>query len=239
MGSATSARWGRVLIDVCTQNDFLDAGAILQVSNRETLVRNLKRIFQWIRLHGLGTVSCIESHRPTEMLTGFPLHCIDDTPGQAKPEFTLLPPWFLVEADNCLCLPPDLCAKYRQVIFRKRGRDVLGNPKADRFLTHLGADEVIICGVGLERAIRSLALGLLARHQRVTVVIDACGYWSQADADLASRQLAAKGIRLLTTEELITAPVPTRRPKSRTRARRNRHHPAPFTYGRSQSGAKT
>lgn len=227
MGNKSSVKWSRVLVDVCVQRDFLDTGAILQVCNHERLIANLRRIFHWAKLNGLGVVSSVESHRPTEMPKGFPLHCIDDTPGQRKPPFALLEPWFLIEADNCLSLPPDLCTTYRQLIFRKRGRDVLGNPKADRFLTHLTPDEFILCGVGLERPIRVLALGLLARHKRVTVVADACGFWSAADADLSQRQLAAKGIKLVTTEELVASPaVVAPRAKSRVPAMRNRHHPA-------------
>ena len=231
MGNNTSVKWSRVLVDVCTQRDFLDAGAILQVCNREKLVENLRRIFNWAGATGVGVVSSVESHRPTEMLKGFPLHCIDDTPGQRKLSFTLLEPWFLVEADNYLSLPPDLCTNYRQLVFRKRSRDVLGNPKADRFLTHLAADEFILCGVGLERAIKSLALGLLARHQKVAVLADACGFWSPADAELSSRQLAAKGIKLMLTQELLAQPPsPSRRAKSRMRSVRNRHHPAQSGY---------
>jgi len=104
----------------------------------------------------------------------------------------LLSPRTIVETDNYLSLPPDLQANNRQLIFRKRTRDILSNPKADRFLTHWRPEEYILVGVGLERAIRGLALGLLARHKTVTVVTDACGYWSSGDADLVLRQLGAR-----------------------------------------------
>lgn len=228
MGIKPSVKWSRVLVDVCVQRDFLDTGAILQVSNHEGLVDNLRQVFNWVKLNNIGVVSSVESHRPTEMPKGFPLHCIDDTPGQRKPTFALLEPWCLIEADNGFALPLDLCASYRQVIFRKRGRDVLGNPKADRFFTHLGADEFVLCGVGLERSIKVLALGLLARHKRVTVVADACGFWSTADSELSYRQLAAKGIRLVSTQELTTPPIVVATPRAKSRVpagRRNRHHP--------------
>ncbi|MBI4578356.1 MAG: isochorismatase family protein, partial [Planctomycetes bacterium] len=208
-----AAKWDRVLIDVCTQRDFLDPGAILQVANRAALVSKLKHIFDWARRNRIGVCSSVESHRPSEPLAGFPLHCIDGTPGQAKPEFAYLHPWILVEVDNSLSLPPDLRENYHQLIFRKRARDVLSNPKADRFLTQFKADEFIIFGVGLERAIRCLALGLLARHKPVTVVSDACGYWSAPEGDLALRQLAAKHIRLVTAQELIAPPPPPTRSK--------------------------
>lgn len=230
MGSKrVKVKWNRVLIDICTQRDFLAPGAILQVANRDALIPKLEQVFAWARREGVGTFSSVESHRRSEPLAGFPLHCIDGTPGQEKLEFTYIHPWILVEVDNTLALPPNLRERYHQLIFRKRARDVLSNPKADRFLTQLEADEFIIFGVGLERAIRSLALGLLARHKHVTVVQDACGCWSPADSDLALRQLGAKGIRLVTTEELIAPPAPVvrnfpRRPILSVRSRR-KHSP--------------
>jgi nicotinamidase-related amidase len=222
----------RLLLDICTQRDFLIQGAILQVANLKTLVPNIKQLFAWIRDGRHPVFSSVESHRLSEPSNGFPLHCIDDTPGQKKMSFTLLSGYTFVETDNYLSLPATvhtMHGKYQQLIFRKRSRDVLGNPKADRFLTQYEADEFIIFGVGLERAIKALALGLQSRHKNVTVVSDGCGYWSSADADLALRQLEAKGIRLATTEELTAqATEPARqvetRPGSKTSTDNKQKH---------------
>ncbi len=220
----------RLLLDICTQRDFLVQGAILQVANLKTLVPNLKQIFAWIRTGPYPVFSSMESHRTSEPANGFPLHCIDDTPGQKKMSFTLLAGFTIVETDNYLSLPADVHSmhgKYQQLIFRKRSRDVLGNPKADRFLTQYEADNFIIFGVGLDRAIKALALGLQSRHKRVTVVSDGCGFWSPADADLALRQLEAKGIQLVTTEELTaTVPQPTRQIVTRRQRRGTKHVPS-------------
>lgn len=216
--------WRRVLLDVCTQHDYLGPGGLVQVINRETTVDNLRDVFRWAISNRIPIVSAMESHRRSELANGFPLHCIDGTPGQKKLPFTLNPPVLAVEADNYLSLPPDIMTAYRQIVFRKRSREFLNNPKADRFLTQLPAEEFIIVGVGLDRTIKTLALGLLARHKpMVTVVTDACGYWSAADADLAGRQLAAKGVRVLKTAELVVPPPvissghPSRSSRSRSR----------------------
>lgn len=230
MGSeGTIFSWNRVLVDICTQRDFLDPGAILQVANRETLVPRLQQVFDWARRTKIGMFSSVESHRPSEPLGGFPLHCIDNTPGQTKPDYAYLHPHLLIEVDNSLALASNLGEKYQQLIFRKRARDVLSNPKADRFLTSLRVSEFIIFGVGLERAIRALALGLLGRHKHVTVVADACGFWNAADADLVMRQLAAKHVRIVTTDELTAPPEvaparhQTRRPLLSRCGPRSRH----------------
>jgi hypothetical protein len=79
----------------------------------------------------------------------------------------------------------------------------LANPKADRFLTHLPAEEFIVMGNGLECAVKAVTLGLLARNKRVGVLLDACGYWDAASADLSTRQIAAKGARLMLVSELL------------------------------------
>jgi len=232
--------WNRVLIDVCTQRDYLEAGAIMQVVNRNELLSNLRLLFGWATTTGIPVVSLIESHRSTEPINGFPLHCIDGTPGQWKPSFTLLEPRLLIETDNYLNLPPDIRKKYRQLLFRKRTRDILSNPKADRFLTQLKTQEFILFGVGVERAIKGLALGLLARHKTVAVISDACGYWSAADGDLALLQMVAKGIRSTTTAELTAPPEVPQTPAKRLHRRSliKRHHPHQAT-GASKRRSKT
>jgi len=225
-------KWNRVLIDVCTQRDFLESGAILQVADLDKLIPHLQAVFCWAESARIPIVSSVESHRPAEPFNGFPLHCIDGTPGQQKLSFTLLSPWVMVENDNYLSLPPDLQKEYRQLIFRKRTREVLSNPKTDRFLTQLDTEEMIICGVGLERPIKALALGLLARHKSVTVITDACGYWSLGDADLALRQLAAKRVRLVKTARLTARDGRPKGTLARRRRLRYRHHPAKATPAR-------
>lgn len=209
-------RWDRILLDICTQRDYLEPGAILQVANLKNLVPNLRRLFEWVVAARIAVCSAVESHRPAEPVNGYPLHCIDGTVGQTKLAFTLLTPRAIVETDNYLSLPSDIQRKWAQIIFRKRTRDVLGNPKADHFLTRSDAGEFILCGVGLEHAIKALALGLRARHKSVTLVSDACGYWSSADADLAVRQMIAKGVRITSVAE-ITAPAPSPRRPHRPR----------------------
>ncbi len=215
--------WRRVLLDICTQEDYLGPRGVVPVANRDSMVENLRDVFRWVQSNRVPVVSAMESHRRSELSNEFPLHCIDGTPGQRKLPFTLLSPILAVEADNYLSLPPDIMTAYRQVVFRKRSREFLSNPKADRFLTQLRTDEIIIVGIGLDRTLKSLALGLLARHKpAVTVVTDACGFWSAADADLATRQLAAKGVRVVRTAELVVPPpVVTPRP-SRSRRSRSR-----------------
>lgn len=194
-----------VLIDLNTQHDFFAETAPCRVANADLLLHNLRRIIAWARRNQAPVISSLDSHRVQEPTRfGLPRHCLDGTPGQAKLHFTLCPNHIAVEGDNTFSVPLDLFQRHQQVIFRKRTPDLFGNPKADRFLTQLNVKEYVIFGLGLECSVKSLALGLLARHRRTTIVEDGCGHWNPAAADYSRRQLVAKGAKLVTVDELLT-----------------------------------
>ncbi len=192
-----------VLVDFCTQRDFCTETGAFPVANLAEVVPAFRRVFAWAEANNAPMISALDSHRRWELhRDGIEVHCFDGSEGQRKLDFTLLPRHFMVEGDNTLCVPIDLFDRYQQVVFRKRTEDLLANPKADRFLTQLPVAEVILFGNGLENSIRALTLALLARNKRVTVVLDACGYWSAPESELALRQIWAKGVTLTTVDEL-------------------------------------
>jgi len=203
-----------VIIDLNTQRDFCDSNGAYPVCNIDRLLPALRSVVTWARQNDAPVISSLESHRQWEVTRdGLPvLCCIDGTPGQRKVDFTLFPDRVCVEVDNTLAVPFDLFGECQQVIFRKRTDDLLANPKAERFLTHLSVDEFVIVGNGLESAVKAVTLGLLARNKRVTVVLDACGYWDIACADFAVRQIAAKGAGIVTVDALLTRVLPRRCP---------------------------
>ncbi len=136
-------------------------------------------------------------------MTSAPVHCVDGSTGQQKMPFTRFPQCARIEVDNTLSIPLDLFRRFQQVLFRIRTDDLLNNPKADRFVTQLPVKEFVVYGNALEYSVKALVLGLLARDKVVTVVQDACGFWNPAAADLAIRQMEAKGAQLVTVDELL------------------------------------
>jgi nicotinamidase-related amidase len=193
-----------VVIDLNTQRDFLDANGAYPVLNQAELIPSLRRVIAWTKRNHCPVVSAIDAHRHLELRTeSEPVHCLDGTRGQLKLGFTLFPLHDRIEYDNTLAVPLDLFDHFQQIIFRKRNPDLLSNPKADQFLTELDVREFVVFGSGLETSVKILALGLLARNRKVTVVHDACGYWDKTRADLACRQLEAKGARLLGVDDLL------------------------------------
>jgi len=193
-----------VVVDVNTQWDFCDPKGALPVDHLGELIPQFRHMIAWTKRNSVPIVSSIESHRPFELSdSGYPIHCVDGSGGQHKLDFTIFPLHIRVEADNTLSIPIDLFGRYQQVIFRKRTDDLMGNPKADRLLSHLPVQEYILFGTGIECSVKTLALALLTRGKQVSVVVDACGFWNRATADLALRQVAAKGAKLVTVCELL------------------------------------
>jgi nicotinamidase-related amidase len=194
-----------VAIDLNTQRDFCESDRAFPVANHEQLIPSLRRVVAWIKRNQTPVISSIEAHREYELSdSGNPIHCVDGSDGQEKLEFTIFDNRKYVPSDNTLALPVDLFASYQQVIFWKRADDLLTNPKADRLISHVPVGEFLLFGVGVESSIKALTLALLARSKRVSVVIDACGFWSEATADQALRQLEAKGALLVTVEQLLS-----------------------------------
>jgi nicotinamidase-related amidase len=194
----------RVLVDMNTQCDFLLPIGAVPVANRIQILPNIRRLMTWARLQGLPIISTLECHRPAESANGLPPHCIDRTAGQRKLPFTLMPKRIILHGDNTLDLPLDPFRRYQQLIFTKRMLDFLSNPKADRLINSLSAKCLIVFGNIAEKCVKAAVLGLLTRRHRTVVVADACGFWCPADADLAFRQMEAKGALLVTAEQLCT-----------------------------------
>jgi len=205
LGSNNGQVHACVAIDLNTQNDFCCVDGARPVLNAEEQCPALRRVFAWAKRHGTPLISSVESHREREMVQkGHSAFCIDGTPGQNKVEFTLVRSRVVIEFDNTLTIPLDLFSRCQQVVFRQRGQDILGNPKAERFLNQLPTREFIIFGNVLEGSVKTLALGLAAREKNVSVVVEACGHWNQAAADLSHRQLLAKNVNIITIDELVT-----------------------------------
>ena len=100
-------------------------------------------------------------------------------------------------------MPVDLLQKHRQVILRKRGIDPFAEPRIDRLLSEVQADEFILIGAGAEGAIKATALGLLRRGKTVRIVIDAVGSHNSRETKMGLRKMQTKGARLTLTKTLV------------------------------------
>ena len=129
-------------------------------------------------------------------------YCAEGTGWQKKIPYTLLNNRASFQVDSNTDLPMDILRRHRQVILHKRCTDPFEEPRIDRLLSELRANEFILIGASIEGAVKAMALGLLQRGRKVSVVIDAVGSQNKKEARLALRKMEAKGARLIETKKL-------------------------------------
>jgi nicotinamidase-related amidase len=155
----------------------------------------------WARRRGVPIISTAEVHPDNngEIEIGY---CIDGTDGQKKIRYTLFNNRVSFAADGNTDLPRDMLRRYRQVILHKRCVDPFNEPRIDRLLSEVRANEFIVIGTSLEGAVEATVLGLLQRGKKVTIIVDAVGSHNKREAKLALRKMETKGAKVIETRKL-------------------------------------
>lgn len=195
------ARRKQILIDIDTQKDFLLVSGKACVKNHRRVLANIRRMMAWARINNIPIISTAEVYvnHNGESVPGY---CIDGTDGQRKVHYTLVNNRISFTADGNTDLPRDIFRRYNQIILHKRCVDPFDEPRIDRLLSEVKANEFILVGTSLEGAIKATALGLLQRGKKVTIVIDATGSHNIGDAKLAIRKMETKGAKVIETKKL-------------------------------------
>jgi nicotinamidase-related amidase len=120
-----------------------------------------------------------------------------------KISYTIRDKHITYSADGCTDLARDIFKQYDQVILHKRCENPFKEPRADRILSELRADEFLVIGALTESAVKATVLGLLARKKYVTVLTDALGSHEKHAAEIALRQMQAKGAKLVEVKTLL------------------------------------
>jgi nicotinamidase-related amidase len=188
----------QVIIDVNTQKDFFLDDGKARVGNRRRILSHIRRVMALARVKKIPVISISEVH--PENNNG--VYCIDGSDGMQKIHYTLMSNHASFAADNNTDLPVDLLRRYHQIILHKRCVDPFEEPRIDRLLSEIRANEFVLIGACIEGAIEATALGLLQRGKKVTVVVDAIGAQDKQKAKHALRKIAAKGARLVETKKL-------------------------------------
>jgi nicotinamidase-related amidase len=196
-------RW-YLLIDVDTQKDFLLPSGRACVRNQTEVLDNIRRVIAWARRENISVISTAEVY-PNNNGCSEMSYCLDGTEGQKKVPCTLLNDRVSFPADNKNALPADVLLAYRQVILHKRCIDPFDEPRIERLLSEVEADEFILMGAGTEGAVRATAMGLLHRGKKVRIIVDALGSHNKREAKLALRKMQAKGAKLVETKDIAGA----------------------------------
>lgn len=195
------ARRKYILVDINTQKDFFLWGGNTCIRNHRRVLANVRRIMAWARHNNIRVISTCEVY-PNNNGNGEINYCIDGTEGQKKIHYTLLSNRTSFAADGSTDLPQDILRRHRQIVLYKRCVDPFEEPRIERLLTEVRADNFILIGASAEGAVKATALGLLQRGKRVSVVADAVGSVNRREARLAFRKMGAKGHKLIETKKL-------------------------------------
>jgi nicotinamidase-related amidase len=189
----------RFVVDVDTQKHFFLNGSKVCVQNHRQVLKNILRVIHWAHLKNVHIISTVQ------ILRRYCNFLIGGTEGQRKVRHTLWRRYISFDATDCTDLVPEIFEEYKQVVFCKRCFDPFKEPRADRMLSEFPADEFILIGAATEGAIKATALGLLARHKKVTVLIDATGSHSKTVGQTTLRLMQQRGAKLATTETILTS----------------------------------
>ncbi|MCP4608881.1 MAG: cysteine hydrolase [Planctomycetes bacterium] len=188
-----------LLVDIDTQRDFLLDRSDACIKNHRKISASIRSVMAWARRENIQIISINGLYCNNNGCNNIDYH-LDSTDGQKKIRYTLLGNRASLPADDSDFMPVDLVQKHRQVILHRRCIDPFDEPKIERLLSEIQADEFILIGVGTEDAVKATALGLLQRGKSVRIVVDALGSHNVREAKLALRKMKTKGAKLLTTK---------------------------------------
>lgn len=190
----------RVLVDIDIQRDAFLANSPNCINNHRRVLANVRRLMGWARLKNIRQISTVRDYYEDE---NHHTHNNPESKCLNKISYTLRGKHITYSADGCTDLPRDVLRQYDQVVLHKRCENPFKEPRADRMLSELRADEFLIMGALTEDAIKATVLGLLARKKYVTVLTDAIGSRERNAAEIALRQMQAKGARLIEVKSLL------------------------------------
>jgi nicotinamidase/pyrazinamidase len=201
----------RILWDVDTQHDFVCSGGRLAVPGAEAAVPAMARLVEAARTAGMPHVASADDHELTDaelsdtpdFETTYPPHCLRGTAGAEKILAT--------RQDDPVPLAlgevPDKWLTGREFLLLKKHFDVFTNPNADRVLSLLDPDEVILFGVATDVCDDAAVRGLLARGRSVTFVEDASRGLDETRSARCTANWRAAGVTFSSVDEAVAAIV--------------------------------
>ncbi|ELS04626.1 nicotinamidase-like amidase [Xenococcus sp. PCC 7305] len=182
------------LIIIDMQNDFVLAGAPMEVAGARAIVPNLKKVLNYFRraswpvFHVIREYradgSDIEKPRRDRFLTD-QSYCVPGTKG-----------WEIIEELN------PVAGEYRLV---KNHFSGFMNTELDFMLRRLEVSNIVVCGVQYPNCIRATIYDGVSLGYDVTLVTDAAGAETEAVAKANIYDISNIGVECITTEQFLLA----------------------------------
>jgi len=191
-----------IVVDVDTQTHFFTNRGIICVQNHRQVLANILRVIKWAKQKNIRMISTVQI-----LPTRFP-YCgshILDLEDQKKVRYTFYKRHASLDATDCTDLPVRILERYDQLVLHKRCFDPFEEPRVDRVLSELQAEEFVLIGAPTEGAVKATALGLLGRRKTVTLLFDATGPYDKTAGKLTLRHMVQRGAKLIGTDRFLAS----------------------------------
>jgi nicotinamidase/pyrazinamidase len=209
-----------ILVDVDTQHDFCDPSGALFVKGAEKLAGAFKSLVDRAVARGVKIVGSVDSHAfdawefagaretgPNGEAPGFPPHCVKGTRGWLKVPGTMAERTRFVPNVKTDVAPFVDRHDPQMILLEKEVYSLFANPNAPEVLKKLMGEEkarFYVFGVATDYCVKAAALGLVEWGE-VCLVRDAIAAVDPANGEKAIAECAAKGVRMVSTEEALSA----------------------------------
>jgi nicotinamidase/pyrazinamidase len=192
---------GQVFVDIDTQRDFMEPDGALFITGAPSIEPNLARLTRFATSRRIPILATACAHQPDDPeLRRFPPHCLVGTPGQKRISATDWPTTRTLEIDEPFTgeIPPHLT-------LLKRELDCFSHVGTDDLIARYSATRPIfvVYGVATDYCVLAAVEGLLARHCRVVLVVDAIRAINAEAEPAILTNLAHRGVLLTVTDVVV------------------------------------
>jgi nicotinamidase/pyrazinamidase len=204
----------RILWDVDTQVDFMEAAGKLYVPGAAEAAPAMARLVEAARAAGIVHVASADDHELTDpeisdepdFRNTYPPHCLRGTPGAARiAETEQLDPLPLSLVPFPPGLVPAMIEGRRELLLLKKNFNVFTNPNTDPVLDALDPDEIVVFGVATDVCDDAAIRGFLLRGRRVVFVEDAARGLDEERTAACTAVWRRGGVEFRTADEVIAS----------------------------------
>lgn len=174
----------KIMCCIDAQRDFMNKEGLLYVPGAEGIKDNIDKLCKQSLIDRVPLFASKDWHTEDDVeFKTFPKHCVEYTTGAM----------LIDEVDRWN--PEEILAK--------KTYDVFAEAHTEYVLSDNDVTEVILFGVVTEYCISAAVEGFLKRGSVVTIVTDAIMHLDKAKADALLVEWEGRGVRLITTKEIV------------------------------------